>query len=266
MNQQEYTEAYKSSRERVFDLAVLAGEILLESGAEIERVDDTMKRIAQAFELENFDVYVLTSGLFASADGDEYKLNSRIKGVPSASPHFGRIDGVNDISRNLVTHRYTVDEAFCKMEEIRTMPVFPAIYHTLGAGVGAMSFCYLLGGTGKDSVFSFLVGFLMWSMVYHLRKWGMKRTLCNVLGSAVACSLSIYFYSLGFGDSVDKMIIGSLIPLIPGVSFVNGIRDFSDNNFLSGIVRLLDVAVVTTCMAIGSGIVIEFVSKLGGAL
>lgn len=264
--EQKSKNAYKGSKEKVFELVVLAGEILLESGAEIVRVEDTMKRIADAFELKNFDSYVLTSGLFASSDGDDRRLYSRIKGVPNASTHFAKIDAVNDISRQLVASRYTVDEAFEKMKEIKNMPPYSVPFHILGAGLGAGGFCYLLGGTIEDSFFAFLVGAFMWAIVTRMRKWGVKKTLCNVLGSVIACGLSIFIHYLGFGDSADRMVIGSLIPLIPGVSFVNGIRDFSDNNFLSGMVRFLDVAVVTICMAIGAGFVIELASKLGGVL
>lgn len=255
--------SYKGSKEKIFELIVLAGEILLESGAEIIRVEDTMERMALAFELENFDSYVLTSGLFASSDGDERKLYSRIKGIPNASPHFAKIDAVNDISRQLVAHRYSVDEAYEKMKEVSKMPPYSTPLCTLGSGLGAGGFCYLLGGTLEDSFFAFLVGIIMWMIVALLRKWGVKKTLCNVLGSIIGSGLSLLIFFLGFGTSADKMIIGSLIPLIPGVSFVNGIRDFSDNNFLSGLVRLLDVAVVTTCMAIGAGLMIELAGRLG---
>lgn len=264
--EQKNREHDKVSKEKVFELVVLAGEILLESGAEIVRVEDTMKRMADAFELENFDSYVLTSGLFASSDGDERKLYSRIKGVPNAGTHFAKIDAVNDISRHLVAHQYTIEEAFEKMNEIKKMPPYSSALHTIGAGLGASGFCYLLGGTLEDSFFAFVVGVMMWAIVTLMRNRGVKKTLCNVLGSAISCGLSLFLHYLGFGDSADKMIIGALIPLIPGVSFVNGVRDFSDNNFLSGMVRFLDVAAVTICMAIGASLVIEFVDRLGGML
>ncbi|MDO4553547.1 MAG: threonine/serine exporter family protein [Lachnospiraceae bacterium] len=266
MEQKAQVETSQIFKTKVFETAILAGEILLESGAEIVRVEDTMRRIARAFQLENFDIYVLTSGLFASADIDDRRLNSRIKEIQAASPHFGKIDEVNEISRQLVSGHYTVEDAYERMKLVKRMPSYPVFVHAFGAGLGAICFCYLLDGSPRDSLFSFLAGFLMWILVVYFRKWGMKRTLCNVLGSAIACSLCIVFHSIGFGDSVDKMIIGTLIPLIPGVSFVNGIRDLSDNNFLSGMVRLLDVAVATTCMAIGSGVVIEFANRLGGLL
>ena len=47
-------------RELIFEVAGMAGDILLRSGAEISRVDETMRRIACAYELENVSTFVLS--------------------------------------------------------------------------------------------------------------------------------------------------------------------------------------------------------------
>ena len=50
----------EKERERIFEVAGTAGDILLRSGAEISRVDETMRRIACAYELENVSTFVLS--------------------------------------------------------------------------------------------------------------------------------------------------------------------------------------------------------------
>ena len=52
-------------------LAVEIGDEMLRNGAEIYRVEDTVIHILEAFEVEEFDVYVLSNGIFASAMGNE---------------------------------------------------------------------------------------------------------------------------------------------------------------------------------------------------
>ena len=42
---------------KVLDLAMEAGRILLDAGAEIFRVEETMKRIAKAYGIEKFVKY-----------------------------------------------------------------------------------------------------------------------------------------------------------------------------------------------------------------
>ena len=54
---------------------------------------------------------------------------------------------------------------------------------------------------------------------------------------------------------LDKIIIGGLIILVPGVPFTSSIRDFFNGDYLSGTIRLIDALLVSLCMAIGVGAV-----------
>jgi uncharacterized membrane protein YjjB (DUF3815 family) len=47
------------------------------------------------------------------------------------------------------------------------------------------------------------------------------------------------------------MIIGSIIPLIPGVPFTNGIRDLANEDYIAGSTRLIDALIVFFCIAAG---------------
>ena len=52
----------------VLTLAVEVGDALLRNGAEVYRVEDTVTHILNAYEIEDYDVYVLSNGIFASAN------------------------------------------------------------------------------------------------------------------------------------------------------------------------------------------------------
>ncbi len=49
----------------ILALAVEIGDALLRNGAEVYRVEDTVMHILKAYEIENYDVYVLSNGIFA---------------------------------------------------------------------------------------------------------------------------------------------------------------------------------------------------------
>ena len=51
----------------ILTLAVEIGDCMLRNGAEIYRVEDTVVHILSSYEVEEFDVYVLSNGIFASA-------------------------------------------------------------------------------------------------------------------------------------------------------------------------------------------------------
>ena len=84
----------------------------------------------------------------------------------------------------------------------------------------------------------------------------LSKILGNIAGGVVASLLCLLFHKVGFGSSLGNMIVGSLIPLIPGVAFTNGIRDLADEDYIAGATRLLDALMVFFCIA--AGVVITF--------
>ena len=61
-------------------------------------------------------------------------------------------------------------------------------------------------------------------------------------------------------------MIGSVVSLIPGVAFTNAIRDITDENYLAGVVRMLDALLVFFCIAMGVGVVYAVVQRLIGGV
>ena len=70
----------ESTREAL-DVASLAGDILLASGAEIFRVEETIDRIARAYGVNSSDAFVLSSGIFLTAE------SGKKAGICPRAPH-----------------------------------------------------------------------------------------------------------------------------------------------------------------------------------
>jgi uncharacterized membrane protein YjjP (DUF1212 family) len=62
------------------------------------------------------------------------------------------------------------------------------------------------------------------------------------------------------------MVIGSIMPLIPGVPFTNAIREIADGDYISGSVRMLDAMLVFFCIAIGVGLGVSILSYVRGGM
>ena len=82
-------------------LSFRMGELLLRSGAEIFRVQETMERVAHAYNVEEYDVYVLSNAIFANAVENGEHTHSKLKFVPGSSVHLGRVDAINQLSREI---------------------------------------------------------------------------------------------------------------------------------------------------------------------
>ena len=97
----------EEQRRRIMDFIMAAGQTLLENGAEVFRVEQTMEIMARSFHLREFHVYVLTNGIFASAGTAEI---SEVRNVPSRTTHLSRVAAVNALSREIAEGNMTLDE------------------------------------------------------------------------------------------------------------------------------------------------------------
>ena len=119
-------------RRRIMDFIMAAGQTLLENGAEVFRVEQTMEIMAASFHLREFHVYVLTNGIFASAGTAEM---SEVRNVPTRTTHLGRVAAVNQLSRQIASGEVdTIDEAETRLAQARCIP-FPKDWVQLAAGV-----------------------------------------------------------------------------------------------------------------------------------
>ena len=270
---------------RALELVTRIGEVLLKNGGEIFRVQQTMQLVAKAYGIPGFQVYVLANGLFVSmqeegrtitrpvesgdAAGQEYlfgqehlasraHLARQVRYVPLSSVHLGRVAAVNNLSREIVAQKYTVEEASRKIEQIDKLPFTSNAVQTLMSGLGAGAFCILFGGSLLDSAAAFLSGLVLWIFVLFLTARGANKIMVNILASALVTAMGVLFFHLfSFGDSMDMIVIGSIVPLLPGVPLTNSIRDYLNGDYLSGTIRMIDAVLVACCIALGVGIVLR---------
>ena len=74
-------------RRRIMDFIMAAGQTLLENGAEVFRVEQTMQIMARSLHLREFHVYVLTNGHLRL--GGPPPRSARCATSPTGTIHLG---------------------------------------------------------------------------------------------------------------------------------------------------------------------------------
>ena len=241
----------KQDNREALNVAALAGDILLASGAEIFRVEETISRIAQAYGVKSSDAFVLSSGIFLTAGSEREEDFARVRHIPLSAARLDRVAAVNQLSREIVEGKHTPMEARKRLIEIQQMPPKPRLHQVLASGVGSACFCFLFGGDWLDSLAALASGLLLYLYLLYLVRGSLSKIASNITGGALVTMVCIFLYQLGMGHHLGEMIIGSIIPLVPGVAFTTAIRDIADEDYIAGAVRMLDALLVTFCIAMG---------------
>lgn len=235
-----------SERRRIMDLAYDAGSILLENGDEISNVEETMTRIARHFGIDNENFFVLSNGIMATE-----RNYARTKYIPIQGTCLEKVVEVKQLSRDVEANKCDVDELERRLKLIRKMKSKPAIEQIAASAVGSAAFCIVFGGGFYDCIAAFIAGMLLWAFMLFVGFRYMSRIMGNFVGGLIASLLCMAMFAMGLGTHLSNMIIGAIIPLIPGVPFTNGIRDIANEDYIAGVTRLLDAMLTFLCIAIG---------------
>ena len=225
-----------------FNLIMDCGQAMLANGGEVFRAQDTMEIMARSFGIVDFHVYVLTNGIFASAQNGTV---SAVRHVPAVSTNLGHVEAINAISRRVADGELDLNSAQLEFERMKRMPTLSPLYNcaaaTMGAGCFAASSC-------------------------ALSKHHISRIFRDML-SAIACTLTALIAQLVYPAlQVNFAIIGALMVLTPGVALTMGIRDIINSDYLSGTIRLVDALLVAGCLAVGVTLGYTLLSTVTGVV
>ena len=252
---------------KVIDFALEAGAVLLKNGAEIFRVEETIERICHHFKVDNMHVFVISHGIFISADNEKNETVSKVLHIPLSGANLEIVAEVNDLSRDISAGLIGIDDAYERLNKIEQIPPTSSKVQIVCAGIASACFGYMLNAGIPECIFSLFIGALVYAWVLAASKHNVSKIIVNILGGVIITSTAILATSIvNIPMKIEGMIIGSIMPLIPGVGFVNAIRDIADSDFLSGTVRMIDALLVFVYIAIGVGVVLGAYNNIVGGL
>ena len=234
------------------ETVLYAGNLLLSSGAEIYRAEETMHRIADAMHIKDMDAYVTNRGIFASGNVPGKGIESRIMSVPDKELNIDKIEAVNELSREVCSNRMDLLYLKTSLQNIANMGEQNVAEKILSYFLGAGCFSYAIGTSFRDSLCAAIIGslvgfYMIWSK-YRIK----SRVLITIIASVLTAVLSHFCVAIGLGSKLSFIIIGAMMDLVPGVAFVNSVREFSQNNFATG--QTLLTSALLTCVSMASGV------------
>ena len=141
--------------------AMLAGKIMIYSGAETYRVEDTMHHIFKTAEnLENAEVLVVMTGITATLKLKNKKAVTSVTRVENHGTNLSHVVNVNDISRRYCGSEITLEEAYKELQSLRKKE-YKQIEHCIGQVGVCIGFAIFFGGSIWDVLATCGVGLFL---------------------------------------------------------------------------------------------------------
>lgn len=252
--------------EKILKTASLLGRRILESGGEIYRVEDSMKRFLTAYGIEKPQIFAIPATIITTVcdgDGKSYTVTERIESV---SLNMDRLDKFNALCRLACLEKPDIQTVNKEIEKINRSEMFGSKRLILAYGIASRFFCLFWGGTFKDFIPAFIAGMLTKLVLDFMNKAEANLFFSNVCGARVIAAVAIISYLSGLAGNMDMIIIGSIMTLVPGVAITNIMRDIIRGDVITGTTKIAEVLLTATAIAIGTGIPIALVRALTGGI
>lgn len=251
---------------RIIKIAANAGKIILENGGETYRAEETIYRICTAYHLKESESFVTPSIIIVSATGNFGQTISVIKQINNRTINLEKIVEINNLSRNINSLGYSLEAIETKLENIDEIKPYSLKYTVLASCIAAGCLTLVFGGNYRDMLVAALAGAVMKLLIEFLYSLKANEFFINIFGGAAATLISLIFVNLNIATHLDKVTIGALMLLVPGLAITNAIRDTIAGDLISGIIRAVEAFLIAIAVAVGSGIVFKiWFSLFGGA-
>ena len=229
------------------------GDALLSSGAEIFRVEDTLNRMGYACGATQMNVFVITSSIVITMEFPEENVRTQTRRIRKTGGNdFEKLEKLNNLSRQFCQNPMSPEElreAFDRIDKV----VPTQTGKLAGSILAAFSFALFYGGNLWDALLAGLAGILIWGAQRHIRKYCMNEVtfqfVASFLTGCFICVMARLFPAL----HVDKIMIGDIMLLIPGLMATNAIRDILIGDTISGVMRFIEAMLLAAVLALGLG-------------
>ena len=232
-------------------ILIQMGESLKNCGAEVYRVEDTLNRIAKAYGAQEVNVFVITSSIVVTLKmpGTEPQTQTR-RLRKGGSTDLLMLEKLNALSRRICASPPAVEEFERELTGITLRqpdPVLLLIGSILGAGCSTVFF----GGTLTDGFLAGCIAVLIFFMQQKFVAFCANQIEFQFIAAFI--SGTVVFLICGSVPlfHADKVMIGDIMLLIPGMMLTNAVSDILLGDIISGSMRLIEAVLLAASLALG---------------
>lgn len=231
------------------------GRKLMESGAEIYRVEESVSRLLSAYGVQA-QVFAIPNCLIVSVTALEGQPITQMYRIPAHGTDIELLERCNDLCRQLCREVPPLEEALARVEKLEAhRRQFPAaVVLLLGYMMASCFFSLFFGGSARDGVcaaFAGLAGGLC-LLGFARSALGSNVFFRTVISSGAASFTALLLVQGGIGVSLWAATIGALMPLVPGMALTNAMREIMAGDLISGLNRTAEAILVATAIALGT--------------
>ncbi|NLJ30090.1 MAG: threonine/serine exporter family protein [Clostridiales bacterium] len=248
----------------LINTATEVGYMLLANGAEIYRVEESMQRIFRAYSVEGGEIFAIPTCIYATVSTADGRPITKIKRCHARCTNMDKVEKVNDLCRRVCRERPDFCVIRAELRRIDARPTYTFLEQVMAFSLVAFAFTLFYGGTFSDAVCSVVCGAVIKVVAHQMDRFHANSFFTNILASGAGALVALVAVHYNFGLNSDKIIIGALMNLVPGIAITSFMRDLIAGDLIAGLIRFTESFLVATAIAIGAGAALTVTRAIWG--
>ncbi len=250
--------------QELLNLSAELGEGLLENGAEIYRVEESVSFLLHAYGMEDSAVFAIPSFLLITLnDANEQALTRGVR-VLRHTTDLQAVDQLNALCRRACEEKPALSVLRGRLRAVRERKKSPMILQLAACGLIGGAFTAFFGGSWRDALCAVAVGLLIGLGGYWMDRLRANLFFTNLAVSMLASLAALLLVRAGLGSGTDAIIIGSLMNLVPGVALTNFMQNIIAGDLIAGLTRLAEALMTAVAIALGTALALAAFQWAGG--
>lgn len=247
---------------RLLKQVIKIGGLLIECGAEIYRVEESIKRMLNAYPVESVDVFAIPSMIMVTLETPSQVSITKNKRTFCKQADFNKLARLNNLVREISIKAPSLDVVEYSINVIENDLPYPRWIIIFATACLAGCFCLLVQGSFSSVVCAGLIVIVAQLVSQQMEKFHANTFFITIVASFIHTTLAGGIANFFPSTEIDAMIIGTLVTILPGLTFTTAIRDMITRDLLAGILGLIETLLVATSIAIGNSLAYLAISRL----
>ncbi len=235
------------------DLLLKTGKLLMESGADTNRIERNMKRVAAYMGIPEDKLHLDIRWTMLMVNvSDESHSFSKFQKCEKHAINMTVLSKVSKLSWRAIEKDYSLAEFERELDLIANEPRHYAPYLVaLGGGLACGGFCKLFGSDWYAFIFASVCAFIGLTTRMKCVEHGFNLYMSLGISAFISTCMAYATTYLGWSETPYHPLLACALYIVPGVPLINFVDDMIDNHLLVGMTRAANTAMMLGALTIG---------------
>lgn len=239
---------------------LIAGRILIEGGSEMERINKTIKEIVNKASDKDSQVFTSLTAIMVGVQDSSTMMFEQVEG---RGINLEKIYQVDILVKQYINDELSLEELYAKLKYLEKNIIDFSFLTKVAAAAVESAFLMVIFTQSlayNDMLWTGVVGAIGYALATYLLKYTKIPFIREFLGSLALGAAALFGVRMGFADNINYVIIGAVMPIVPGVAITNSIRDLIEGNLVSGIERGFEATLTIFAIVSALALVLQYVT------